>query len=145
MAVTAKLYGNVFTKAFNKEIDLDSDTLKVMLTTSAYTPNQDTHIYKSSVTNEVTGTGYTAGGATLTTVTATYDAATNTFTLDSADVTWANSTITARYAVFYDSTPATDAARPLIAYWDFGADVSSSGGPFTLTLDATGIASVTVA
>ena len=145
MAVTAKMYGNFVAKLANKEIDLDSDTLKVMLTTSAYTPNQDTHIYKSSVTNEVTGTGYTAGGATLTSVTVNYDAATNTFTLDSADPSWANSTITARYAVFYDDTPSTAATKPLIAYWDFGADVSSSGGPFTLTIDAAGIVTFTVA
>lgn len=59
--MASKLYGNVLLKALNKEVDWDSDTIKVMLTTSSYTPNQDTHIYKSSVTNEVTGTGYTAG------------------------------------------------------------------------------------
>jgi hypothetical protein len=145
VAVTAKLYGNFVTKLANKEIDLDSDTLKVMLCTSSYTPDQDAHIYKSAVTNEVTGTGYTAGGATLASVTVGYNAATNTFTLDSADPSWANSTITARYAVFYDDTPSTSATKPLIAYWDFGADVSSSGGPFTLTIDAAGIATFTVA
>lgn len=145
MAVSAKLYGLFLKSLANKEIDLDSDTLKVMLCTSAYTPDQDAHQYKSSVTNEVTGTGYTAGGATLGSVTVTYSAGTNTLTLDAADPSWASSTITARYAVFYDSTPATDATRPLIAFVDFGADVVSSGGPFTVTLDAAGIATVTAA
>ena len=50
----------------NGSIDLDTDTIKVMLVTSAYVPNQDTHTERSDVTNEVTGTnqGSTAGGAT---------------------------------------------------------------------------------
>jgi len=145
MSVIAKIYGPFFLSLANKEIDLDSDTLKVMLCTSSYTPNQDTHRYKSDVTNEISGTGYTAGGLALTSVTVSYDAPTTTFKLDAADPTWPTSTITARYAVFYDATPATDATRPLIAYVDFGADVTSSGGPFTDTLDANGILNLVAA
>jgi hypothetical protein len=142
---TAKFYGLFFKSLGNKEVDLDSDTLKVMLCTSAYTPNQDTHQYKSSVTGEVTGTGYTAGGATLTSVVAAYDAATNVYSLDAADAAWAGSTITARYGVVYDSTPATDATRPLIGYIDFGADVSSVGAAFTIQWNASGMFAITVA
>jgi hypothetical protein len=144
MAVSAKMYGLAYKSAFNKEIDWDSDTIKVMLCTSTYTPDQDTHQYKSSVTNEVTGTGYTAGGATLSNCTITYTGGSNTLKLDADDVSWAASTITARYAVIYDSTPATDATRPLIALIDFGADMSSTSGAFTITFDANGIATVTV-
>lgn len=144
MAVSALLYGQVFVSAFNKELDFNSDTIKVMLCTSTYTPNQDTHQYKSSVTNEVTGTGYTAGGATLANCTITYTGATNVLKLDADDVSWPSSTITARYAVIYDSTPATDATRPLIALIDFGADMSSTSGTFAITFDANGIATVTV-
>lgn len=145
MAVTAKMYGGFLQSLAAKEISLGTDTLKVMLCTSSYAPDQDTHRYKSSVTAEVSGTGYTAGGATLTSVTVAYNAGTNTLTLDAADPSWAASTITARYAVFYDSTPATDATRPLIAYVDFGADVISTAGAFTITLDAAGIATITAA
>jgi hypothetical protein len=144
MAVTAKMYGNCLLKALNKEIDYDTDTIKVMLCTSTYTPDQDAHIYKSSVTNEVTGTGYTAGGITLASKTITYTGATNIITLDAADVTWATSTITARYAVIYDDT-GTAGTSALIAYVDFGADVVSSGGNFTITWDATGICTVAAA
>jgi hypothetical protein len=144
MAVSAKFYGKAFLSAFNKEIDLDSDTLKVMLCTSAYVPDQDAHRYKSDVTNEVTGAGYTAGGAALTSPTVTYTGATNTFALDAADVAWPGSTLTARYAVVYDAIPATDATRPLLCYVDFGADVSTSVGTFTITWDAAGITTVTV-
>jgi hypothetical protein len=142
MAVTAHAYGNAALKALNKEIDFDTDTVKVMLCTSAYTPNQASHAYKSSVTNEVTGTGYTAGGATL--ASKTIVSSGNVTTLDAADVTWATSTITARYAVIYEST-GTDATSALIAYVDFGADVVSSGGNFTITWDVAGIVTLTAA
>jgi len=141
----AKLYGQLMAKAFNKEVDFDSDTVKVMLTTSSYTPNQDTHVYKSDVTNEVTGTGYTAGGQALTSKTVTYDSATNTVILDAADTVWASSTITARYAVIYDDAGASDASKVLLGYVDFGSDQSSTSGNFTLTWDATGIIRVTAA
>lgn len=145
MTVSAKWYGSGFLSVFNKEIDIDSDTLKVMLCTSAYTPDQDAHRYKSSVTNEVTGTGYTAGGATLTTVAITYTGATNVLKIDADDTSWGASTITARYAVIYDSTPGADATRPLIGYIDFGADVVSTAGTFLISWDSAGIATVTVA
>lgn len=144
MAVTAKLYGLAAKSLANKEIDWDSDTIKVMLCSSSYVPDQDAHQYKSSVTGEVAGTGYTAGGATLTSCTSTYSAASNTLTLDAADVSWAASTITARYAVIYDATPATDATRPLVGYVDFGADVSSTAGTYSITWSPTGIVTITV-
>lgn len=145
MALTAFQYGLFPKSAWNKELDLDSDAIKVMLCTSTYTPNQDTHQYKSSVTNEVVGTGYTAGGATLGSTVVAYNSGTNTLNFDAADTVWASSTITARFAVVYDSTPGTDATRPLICYLDFGADVISTGGNFTITWDAAGIISYTVA
>lgn len=142
MAVSGKLYANYHKSIANKEIDLDSDTLKVMLCTSSYTPNQGTHQYKSSVTNEVSGTGYTAGGATLGSVTVGVTG--NVFTLDAADTSWASSTITARYAVIYDSTPGSDATRPLIGYIDFGADVSTTSGTFQIVWNSSGILTQTV-
>lgn len=143
--MAAKMYGLFLKSLANKEIDLDTDTLKAMLCTSAYTPDQDTHQYKSSITNEVTGTGYTATGQALTSVTVVYSAGTNTLTLDAADPAWAASTITARYIVFYDSSPATDATRPLIAYDDFGTDQVSSSGTFTYQVNAAGIITITAA
>lgn len=141
MAVTAKMYGNALLKALNKEVDWDTDTIKVMLCTSSYTPDQDTHIYKSSVTNEVTGTGYTAGGATLANKTITYAGSTNTIKLDADDVVWASSTITARYAVIYDDT-GTDSTSVLLGYIDFGEDKTSSAGDFKITWDSAGIFAV---
>jgi len=143
MAVTAKLYNLAFTSLANKEVDWGTDTIKVMLCTSTYVPSQTAHQYKSSVTNEVTGTGYTAGGATLASKTEAIAGQVKTF--DAADTTWSTSTITARYAVIYDAQTAVDATSPLLAYVDFGADVVSSAGTFTITWDAAGLFSVTVA
>ncbi len=145
MSVSAKWYGLAFTSMATKKIDLSADTIKVMLCTSSYAVDQDAHQYKSSVTNEVSGTGYTAAGATLSSPTLTYTGGTNTLSFDGGDVSWAASTITARYAIVYDSTPGTDATRPLLMYVDFGADVATTSGTLQLTWDSAGLASVTVA
>lgn len=145
MAVSTKIYGKFFLSAFTKKID-SGDTFKAMLCTSSYTPDQDAHQFKSDVTNEVAATGgYSAGGVALTSFAITYDGATNTIKIDADDATWATLTTTARYLVIYDSTPATDATRPLVAYVDFGADASPSAGPLTIGFNAAGIATVTVA
>jgi hypothetical protein len=142
----SKLYGQFLSQALNKEIDWDTDTIKVALLTNAYTPDQDAHNYLDDVVaNEVSGTGYTAGGNTLANKTNAYNAGTNVIVLDADDTTWSSSTITARYAVVYDATPATNATKPLIGYVDFGSDQSSSNGNFTITWDATGIVRITVA
>ncbi len=152
MAVTAYWYGQALLQALGSgtagnapNIDWLSDTIKVMLCTSTYVPNQDTHVFKSDVTNEVTGTGYTATGATLANKTIGYTAGTNVIKLDADDTSWSTATITARYAVIYDATPATDATRPLLGYIDFGADVISTAGTFQITWDAAGIFTITPA
>ena len=142
----SKLYGQFLSQALNKEIDWDTDTIKVALLTNSYTPDQDAHnYYDDVVANEVSGTGYTAGGNTLANKTNTYNSGTNVIVLDADDTTWSSSTITARYAVVYDATPATNATKPLIGYVDFGSDQSSNNGNFTITWDATGIVMITVA
>lgn len=145
MAVTAFMYGKAIQKAFNKEIDWDSDTIKVALVGSAYVPSQDTHEYFDVhvQANEASGLGYTAGGATLTGKAVNYDAATNAVRLDAADVTWPSSTVTARYAVVYDDTPATN--KPVLGYVDFGANQSTSGTTFEIVWHANGVFEVAAA
>ncbi len=137
-----KVFGLLMQSLVNGELDFDTDTIKAMLTTSTYTPAQDTHRYKSSVTNEVTGTGYTAGGVTLTGKTVVYDAATNTLTLDCDDPAWAASTITARTILFYKDTGVA-ATSPLICFDTFAADASSTAAAFTYQVAAGGIAQLT--
>ena len=144
--MAGKLYGLVMKAAFNKEIDFDTDNIKVALVSSGYTPNQDTHDYWDDVkANEVSGAGYTAGGQALSGKTVTYDGASNTLILDANDSVWSASTITARYAVIYNDTGATDGQKALIGYQDFGSDQSSTNGNFTVQWDSTGIVRITVA
>lgn len=112
-------------------VDADTDTFKTLLVTSSYTANKDTHTRRSDVTNEVTGTGYTAGGVT-TACTVAKDTSTDKITLTFAAASWATSTITARAAVIYKST-GTAANDPLVGYVDFGGDVSSTGGTFSVS------------
>jgi hypothetical protein len=144
--MASKIYGQMILRAFNGEIDWDSNTVKVALLNSSYTPNQDTHVTLDQVQSaEVTGTGYTAGGATLTGKTATYDGASNVTILDADDVTWSNSTITARYAVLYADKGGAASGNPLLGYVDFGVDQASTNGNFTITWDSGGIFRITVA
>ena len=141
MAVSAYWYGQAILNALKKKYDLSSDTVKVMLCTSSYSVNQDTHDFKDDVTNEVSssGTGYTTGGKTIANVAMTYDGPTNTIKIDGDDVTWSSSTITARYAVIYVDVSGADGVKPLLGYVDFGADMQSNNGDFTIQWHADGI------
>lgn len=69
--MTAGIYGPVYESLFGAEINFGSDTCKAMLCSSSYNPDATAHRYKSSVTNEIAGAGYTAGGVTLTSKTVT--------------------------------------------------------------------------
>jgi hypothetical protein len=112
-------------------IDFDTNTFKAMLVTSSYTPNFTIHDKRDDVTNEVTGTGYTAGGA-ASTVTVTKDTANNKVTVQFGAVSWSSSTITARGCVYYKSRGGASSADELVGYADFGSDVSSTGGTFSV-------------
>lgn len=137
MAVTGTVYGKSLLSMASKLANLGSDALKVMLTTSAYTPNADTHQFQSDVTNEITGTGYTAGGAALAGVTLTYDGTNHWLILKASNTAWTGATFTARRAVVYDSTPGSAATNPLLGWVDFGADQSPAGVTFEIDWDAT--------
>lgn len=134
MAGTWKWYGNALLKIATGSIDLDTDTFKIMLTTSSYTPNQDTHDFRNDVTNEVTDTGYTAGGATLSGVSVSYDAGTNEIRVAWSDPSWPASSITARTAVIYKSRGGAWSADELVAYCTESGDVTSTNGTFTVDL-----------
>lgn len=133
------LFNNFKKFIMNGSLDLDSDTLKVMLVTSSYTPNIDTHDFRDDVTNEVSGTGYTAGGATLANKAVTADTTDDEGVFDADDVTWGSSTITARGAVIYKSRGGASSADELICYIDFGSDQASNNGNFTISWGAEGI------
>ena len=137
MAVTAFMYAEGVVNAYDGNIDFSSSTIKVALLDSNYTPDQDTHATWAAISgDEVAGAGYTAGGDTLTSKTNANTA--NVIKLDAADVTWSASTITAAYAVIYDSV-----SGYLISYVDFGGDQTSSNGDFKITWSASGIVEIT--
>lgn len=126
------VYNSCVDDALRALIDFDTDSFKVMLVTSTYTPDKDTHLKRSAVTNEVVGTGYTSGG-TATTLTVTKDTANDRVDITFSSVNWTTATITARAAVIYKSRGGAASADELVAYVDFGADVTSTAGTFTVT------------
>jgi hypothetical protein len=149
MAVTSHFYGPFFQSLANKEVNLNSDALKAILLGTGYTPNMDTHRYKSDLgANEVAGTNYAAGGVALSGIAVTYDTVNHQLKFAVANVVYTNVTLTGanspRYCALYDNTPATDATRPLIGYVDFGAAQAPSGINLQVTWDPTGTGLVTV-
>lgn len=141
--VQAKFYGKFFHSLATKQIDLENDVVKAMLCPVAYVPDQDTHQFKSDVTAEITGTGYAAGGLTVGPISITYDSGTNRLIIDGPDIAWDEATFAARSLVLYDSTPTTDATRPLIGYLLFDEDIPVTNSSFEVAWDGAGIAYVT--
>jgi hypothetical protein len=105
------------------------DTFKLALYTNSASFTAATTAY--TATNEVVGTGYTAGGGTLTNVTPT-SSGTTAFA-DFADLTFSTATITARGAMIYNDTAA---GNPSVVILDFGADKTSTAGDFTIVFPA---------
>jgi hypothetical protein len=104
------------------------DTLKIALYTSSATLGATTSAY--TTTNEVSGTGYTAGGATLASQAVAYDATNQVAFFDAADPAFTTATITARGALIYNNTK----SNASIAVLDFGSDFTSTAGTFTVQL-----------
>lgn len=121
------------------QIDFDTDTFKLMLVTDAYTPDQDTHDYRNDVTNEITGTGYTAGGATLASVTVTVDNTNNRAVIDAADTAWTSASFTARGGVLYKARGGASSADELVCAITFGSDLTVTASTFTVQWNASGI------
>lgn len=140
MAATGKLFPMVFQSAFQKLIDIDSDTHKLMLMAD-YT-YADGHQFLSDVLaagTEATDADYTAGGIAVPNL--SWSRTGLVYKLDGDDVSWA-STVDAKFGILYDSTPGTNATRPLIGYINLdgaGGLVSvpgiawNSGGILTFT------------
>ena len=125
--------GNFMCTSFKKEL-LEAvhnfllsggDTFKIALYDNNASFTAATAAYTTS--NEITGTGYVAGGNTLTRIDPT-SSGTTAFT-DFADTTWTSATITARGALIYNDSAAGD---PAVVILDFGSDKSSDNGTFSV-------------
>jgi hypothetical protein len=131
------LYGQTMTGQYSataaRRIDWVTDTIRMTLHTATYTPNRDTHVFASDLTNEVAaGGGYSTGGVTLGTKSVSYDSTAHLTRLIAADPSWGpGATITCRYAVIWKDT-GTSTTSPLMGYIDLGAQSITSG---TLTVD----------
>jgi hypothetical protein len=139
MTVSAKQFDNFVHELGHKTIDLVNDTVKIALYTSAHAPGQ-ADVDTSGLTEVTQANGYTTGGATI--GSKTWANAGHVTTFDGADPSWGltGAGITWRYAVYTDTT-----ASKVISYIDMGADqVWATPGTYGLTLDAAGIARVTV-
>ena len=108
------------------------DTFKVALYTNAANLGASTTAY--SATNEVSGAGYSAGGATLSAVNPSTSG--TTALTDFADVTFSGATITARGALIYNTTPGHTYTNAAVAVLDFGSDRTSTAGDFTIVFPA---------
>lgn len=140
MTITAFVYLPAPAKMLNKEVDWDSDDIRLALVSAAYTPNLDTHDYWDDVVaNEATGTGWAAGGQALTGKTITPDTASNKQAFSAANLSVAGVSVTWRYGVIYDRTPVTDGTRPLLVLIDWGQTFQLSGSTFKLSWSSTGI------
>lgn len=126
------IYNSCIDDTAKGNIDFNTDTFKMMLVTNSYVADK-THSKRSDITNEVSGAGYTTGG----------NAASPTVTIDNVNdrvdiswtiTSWTSSTITARAGVIYKSRGGASSADELVGYVDFGSDVSSSSGTFSVTI-----------
>jgi len=124
MAITSAVCDS-YTQELFSGTHTNLDTYKIALYTSAATLSAATTAY--AVTNEVSGIGYTAGGATLTGFATSID--TGVAILDFADASWTTATITARGALIYNSSKMNKA----VAVLDFGSDITSTAGTFLVS------------
>lgn len=127
------LYNRFKANLMKKQIDLEADTIKVMLLNNSHSFTATHNVIGDVSANQISGTGYTAGGATLASKVVTQAATTS---WDAADTAWTTATITAYHAVIWDDTIATD---DLIGSVDFGGVQTVTGGTFTIQWHANGI------
>lgn len=150
-AGNVKVYGAAAQAIMKGDLDLDLP-VRVVLLVAGYTPNQGLH----AVFSDISGSEVAAGGGYATHGVALANAAVSRTGLavkyDGDDVTWANSTITAKYAAIVqdaDGNGALASTDKLIGYVDLnegGGALSSSNGPFTISWHATnGVFTLTAA
>ena len=133
MAITSAIC-NSYKQELLEGVHASTDTYKIALYTDAATLSASTTAY--SATNEASGTGYTAGGEELAGFTTGLSSSTAYLTF--TDPAWSNATITARGCLIYNSSKSNKA----VAVFDFGQNVSSVNGTFTVDLPGVGASSL---
>ena len=134
MAISQAMCTSFKAEVLDEQHDLVADTIKIALYTSSASLGAGTTAY--STTNEITGTGYTAGGVALSSK--TVDTSGTTAYFDSADPSWTSATFTANGALIYNDTNSDKA----IAVLAFGGDFTVAGGTFQIVFPAAGTAAI---
>ena len=134
MAITQAMCTSFKAELMDEQHDLAADTLKIALFTSSASLDATTTAYSTS--NEVSGTGYSAGGETLTSTTVSTTGTTAFFDCD--DPTWTSASFTARGALIYNSTNGNKA----IVVLNFGGDFTVSSGTFQIVFPAAGASAI---
>lgn len=135
-------YGKGVLKIVNGSIDLDTDTLKVMLVSDSYTSDKDHEFVSSVSSNEISVSGYSGGfggaGRKTATVATQYNATSDRVEVVINDITWSSlqSGATIGAAILIKEVT-NDAASPVIAIWDFTTNVATNGGDFTMDFNGT--------
>ena len=132
------VYNAFLTDMFDGSINLSNggDAIKVALLNNSHTFTATNAVWADVSANEISGTGYTAGGGTLDNQALT---GTATVTWDADDEEWLTATFTAYHLVIYDTTN----TNSLIASYDFGGAEQVTAGTFTIQWNASGIMSLT--
>ena len=130
MAITQAMCTSFKSEILQEGHQLATDTIKIALYTSSASLGATTTAY--STRNEVSGTGYTAGGVTLTSAAVSTTGTTAHF--DADDPTWTSASFTANGALIYNDTNSDKA----IAVLAFGGDFTVAGGTFKIVFPAAG-------
>lgn len=130
------IYNRFKANLANKIVDWEADTIKVMLLDNSHSFDADHDVIGDVSANEISGTGYTAGGATLANASVTQDDTNDLAKLDGDNTAWTSASFTAYHGVIWDDTVATD---DLVCSFDFGGAQTVTSGTFTLQWHADGI------
>jgi|TARA_B110000285_G_scaffold232458_1_gene303545 O-acetylhomoserine/O-acetylserine sulfhydrylase-like pyridoxal-dependent enzyme len=134
MAISQAMCTSFKAEILDEQHDLVADTIKIALYTSSASLGAGTTAY--STTNEISGSGYTAGGVALSSK--TVDTSGTTAYFDSADPSWTSASFTANGALIYNDTNSDKA----IAVLAFGGDFTVAGGTFQIVFPAAGTAAI---
>lgn len=127
------IYQRFKANLFNKEVDLEADTIKCALMDNSHSFTATHNTWSQVSANEISGSGYSANGEDLANGAVTQAATTD---FDADDTAWTSATFSAWHAVLYDDTLAGD---DLILSIDFGGEQQVTGGTFTIQWNASGI------
>jgi hypothetical protein len=146
MAITPTIYGLFLESLIEGRVDVTADELWCMIVTSTYVFNQNSHKFKSIVTGELEGSGYSTGGQLVTTSAAIYTSSDKTLNLPAGNLVWPSVIWTGAVGAVLYMNPSgfPDDAKPLVAYIDFGGPQNRSDQAFYLNWAATGVLKLAV-